>query len=87
MLGLPPLPRTLDAALRDVEHERPAVRLSALRDLVRLARGPARPRAVSALAQALLRDPSAESRSEAALGLADAGAHEARAELLAALED
>src|SRR5262245_55996315 len=87
MLGPALLPRTLEAALRDVKHERPAVRLSALRDLVRLTRGPARLRAVAALGEALLRDPSAESRSEAALGLADAGAHEARAELLAALED
>ena len=41
MLGLPPLPRTLDAALRDIAHERQHVRHSALRDLVRLAEGPA----------------------------------------------
>ncbi len=87
MLGLPPLPRTLDAALRDIEHERPHVRLSALRDLVRLADGPARPRALAALGRTLLRDSSAELRAEAAVGLADARASEARAELLAALED
>jgi hypothetical protein len=87
MLGLPPLPRTLDAALRDITHERPHVRVSALRDLVRLAEGPARPRALAALAAALLRDPSAEIRAEAAVGLADCGAHEARAELVAGLED
>src|SRR5262245_46807930 len=87
MLGLPQLPRTLDAALRDIEHERQHVRLSALRDLVRLAAGPARPRAVAALGRALLRDASAELRTEAAVGLADAQASEARAELLAALDD
>lgn len=87
MLGLHPLPRTLEAALRDVEHERPAVRLSALRDLVRLADGPARPRAVAALGRALLSDPAAEMRGETAVGLADGRASEARAELLAALED
>lgn len=87
MLGLPPLPRTLEAALRDIAHERPHVRLSAVRDLVRLAESPARPRAIAALGGALLRDPSAEIRAEAAVGLADCGAHEARAELVAALED
>jgi hypothetical protein len=87
MLGLPPLPRTLDAALRDIEHERHGVRLSALIDLVRLSNGPTRPRAVHALSRALLRDPSAEVRAQAAVGLADSHASEARAELLAALDD
>jgi HEAT repeat protein len=87
MLGLPPLPRTLDAALRDIEHERQHVRLSALRDLVRLARGPARLGAIQALGSALLRDASAEIRTEAAMALADCEAREARDELLAALED
>jgi HEAT repeat protein len=87
MLGLPPLPRTLEAALRDIEHERQHVRLSALRDLVRLADGPARPRALAALGRVLLRDASAELRADAAVALADSSASEARAELLAALED
>ena len=87
MFGLPPLPRTLAAALRDIEHERQHVRLSALRDLVRLARGPARLAAIQALGSALLRDASAEIRTEAATGIADCEAREARAELLAALED
>jgi HEAT repeat protein len=87
MLGLPPLPRTLDAALRDIEHERQHVRLSALRDLVRLARSQARLGAIQALGRALLRDASAEIRTEAAMGLADCEATEASAELLAALED
>jgi HEAT repeat protein len=87
MFGLPPLTRTLEAALRDIEHERQHVRLSALRDLVRLARGPARLGAIQALGRALLRDASAEIRTEAATALADCEAREARAELLAALED
>ena len=87
MLGLPPLPRTLEAALRDLEHARPHVRLSALRDLVRLADGPMRPRALAALGRTLLGDSSAELRTEAAVALADAGAAEARVELLAALDD
>jgi hypothetical protein len=87
MLGLPPLPRTLEAALRDVAHERQHVRMSALRDLVRLAESPARPRAIAALGRALLRDPSAEIRAEAAIALADCRAHEARTELVAGLDD
>ena len=87
MLGLPPLPRTLEAALRDIAHERPHVRKSALKDLVRLAESPGRPRAIAALAGALLRDPSAEIRGEAAIALADCRAGEARAELVAGLDD
>jgi HEAT repeat protein len=87
MFGLPPLTRTLAAARRDIEHERQHVRLSALRDLARLARGPARLGAIQALGGALLRDASAEIRTEAATALADCEAIEARAELLAALED
>jgi hypothetical protein len=87
MLGLPPLPRTLEAALRDIAHERPHVRKATLRDLVRLAESPGRPRAIAALGGALLRDPSAEIRAEAAIALADCRAHEARAELVAGLDD
>src|SRR5215203_2892794 len=84
MLGLPPLPRTLEAALRDLEHERATVRLSALHDLARLSEGPARAPAIAALSGALLRDASAEIRADAAIALADCEASEARAELVAA---
>jgi hypothetical protein len=87
MFGPSPLPRTLDAALRDIEHTRVHVRRSALIDLVRLAATPDRPRAVSALARVLLADPSAELRTDAAIALADVEAREARAELFAALDD
>jgi hypothetical protein len=34
MLAPPPLPRTLDAALRDLASARPATRASAIADLV-----------------------------------------------------
>lgn len=88
MLGLPPLPRTLPAALRDIQHATEAVRLSAIRDLVRLSRFPGeRPAAIAALDRALLEDKSSECRSEAAVALADADASESRDVLLAALED
>jgi HEAT repeat protein len=87
MFGPSPLPRTLEAALRDIEHARPHVRRSALLDLVRLSAGPSRTRAIAALARVLRADSSAELRTDAAIALADAGAREARTELLAALDD
>jgi HEAT repeat protein len=88
MLGLPPLPRTLAAALRDIVDPKERVRLSAIRDLVRLTRvASERAAALSALGHALLRDSSAECRAEAAVALADADASESRDVLLAALED
>jgi HEAT repeat protein len=87
MFGLPPLPRTLEAALRDVSHERVDVRRSALHDLVRLAEGPSRPRAIGALARALQADVHADVRADAAIALADSKGREARAELLRALDD
>lgn len=88
MFGLRPLPRTLGAALRDIEHRRADVRHSSLRDLVRLARDDdARAAALAALERLLAKDPSAELRAAAALGLADAEAHGARDALLAAVDD
>jgi hypothetical protein len=88
MFGLPQLPRTLGAALRDIVHERPHVRHSAQRDLVRLSReAESRESAVAALARALRSDPSAELRAAAALALADVEGHEARDALHAALDD
>jgi HEAT repeat protein len=87
MFGLPPLPRTIEAALRDAEHREPHVRLSALADLVRLTRTDARERAVLALIGLLRSDANAEIRAEAAVGLADAGAQGARTALLATLDD
>jgi HEAT repeat protein len=88
MLGLPPLPRTLAAALRDVVHQRNHVRQSALRDLVRLAQAPdSRESAIAALERALASDPSVELRAEAAVALADSEAEGAQRALLAALDD
>jgi len=87
MLGLPPLPRNIAAALRDAEHGDARVRQSALGDLVRHARASERERATIAIIALLRSDPSPELRAEAALALADAGAVGARTALLAALED
>jgi HEAT repeat protein len=87
MFGLAPLPRTLEAALRDAEHPEPRVRLSALADLVRLTQTAERERAMLALIALLRSDAHAEIRAEAALGLADANATGASAALVAALDD
>jgi HEAT repeat protein len=87
MLGLPPLPRNIGAALRDAEHAEARVRQSALGDLVRHARASERERATIAIIGLLRSDPNPELRAEAALALADAGATGARTALLAALED
>ncbi|MGC4086455.1 MAG: HEAT repeat domain-containing protein [Polyangiaceae bacterium] len=67
-LGL--LPRSLDAALRDLGNPKPDVRLSALRDLTRYARS-GEQGAASALLEAL-KDADEGVRAAAALGLADA---------------
>jgi HEAT repeat protein len=88
MFGLPPLPRTLGAALRDVGHPKTDVRLSALRDLVRLAGGAdGRAEALGALERALSSDPLPGVRAEAAVALADADAVESVVALGAALDD
>jgi HEAT repeat protein len=87
MLGLPPLPRNIAAALRDAEHADARVRLSALGDLVRHTRENERERATIAIIGLLRSDPSPELRAEAALALADASATGARTALLAALDD
>lgn len=88
MLGLPPLPRTLAAALRDITHRDDRVRASALRDLVRHARSERdRPEALAALERVLAADSKLELRADAAVALADADAMESRGALLRALDD
>lgn len=88
MWGLPPLPRTLAAALRDVGHARPDVRHSSIRDLVRLASaGEGRAEALAALERVLASDASAALRAEAAVALADAEAAESVEALGRALDD
>jgi HEAT repeat protein len=82
-----PLPRTLEAAVRDVTHKKPEVRMSAVRDLGRIAGGDERKAALAALVRALEHDETAAVRSEAAIALADAQAHECLGALVAALDD
>lgn len=86
MFQAPALPRTLAASLRDVAAKQPAVRESAVRDLVKHA-DEAREEVVRALERALRDDDAPSVRSAAALGLADVGGNEALPALLVAMED
>jgi len=87
MLPLSPLPRTLSAALRDIEHSKPTVRQAAVRDLGRLAGSAERSQALAALAKVLSKDAAPEIRAAAAVALADAGARECLNEILRATRD
>ena len=71
-----PLPRTLEATLRDSQSSKPRVRLSAVEDLVRWAEGEARVRCIQQLVTLLEQDPDLEVRAAAALGLADPTPHQ-----------
>lgn len=86
MLGFTPLPRTLDAALRDAQHARADVRLASLSDLKRHARGGSDD-AVRALVVRLKSDPEPQVRANAALSLADIDARTELDELVAATAD
>lgn len=86
MFNLAPLPRTLDAALRDLEHRKPEVRASAVSDLAARLKETPDARGSAALLDAL-KDASPSVRKKAALALADAGIKESREPLLALLED
>ncbi len=85
MLGLPSLPRTLEAALRDVASKKPEIRASAIRDLVRYS-DEARPQIVRSI-EGALRDDDPRVRGLAATALSDIGAKEALPTLLVAVED
>ncbi|MFO0679805.1 MAG: HEAT repeat domain-containing protein [Polyangiaceae bacterium] len=89
MFSPPLLPRTLEAAKRDLASAKPEVRASAIRDLVRHASSEASVRkdAVTAFARMLSEDVSPPVRAEAAVALADLDGHEAHAALLVAIED
>lgn len=87
MFQLRPLPRTLEAALRDVRDAKLSVRLSALKDLARLARDGERQQAIAGLCERLGEDDSADVRADAALALADCEARSALDHLLRASED
>src|SRR5882724_2811995 len=86
MLGFTPLPRTLEASLRDVEDARPEVRLATLVDLKRHARGGS-DKAVRALVARLQADPEPQVRAGAALALADIDARAELEALVAATAD
>jgi hypothetical protein len=88
MLGPPPLPRNLEAAVRDLGSVRPEVRVSAIEDLVRHAdrNDFVRTRAVPLIAERL-KDAHPRVRSSAAVALADLSAEEALPALLVAVED
>lgn len=88
MLGPPPLPRTLEASLRDLGSAKPEVRASAIQDLVRHARADEslRDRARS-LVEARLEDPHPGVRSAAAVALGDLSAADGLPKLLLAVDD
>src|SRR5689334_5745484 len=85
MFRAPSLPRTLEAALRDVHSPTAKVRAEATRELVPHAEE-AREKVVRAL-EACLRDEAASVRSVAAISLADIEARESLPSLLLAIED
>jgi HEAT repeat protein len=84
-----PLPRTLEAAFRDLASDRAATRVSAVRDVVRhaLRSDEARSRAIGAFERILTDDAAPSVRAGAAVALADVAAVEALPKLLVALED
>jgi len=84
MFGIRSLPRTLEAALRDLGHAKNETRISALHDLARLTETDARPRALQALCEVLASDADLHVRAAAALALGDANAKESRNALLEA---
>jgi HEAT repeat protein len=88
MLAPPPLPRTLEASLRDLSSKKAESRASAIVDLVRHARLDAgtREQAIPRLSQALT-DEAPVVRSAAAVALGDLVASEALPGLLVAIED
>jgi hypothetical protein len=86
MWSPPLLPRTLDAALRDLGETSAKIRASACADLAQHHEGSGRDRVIRALLQAL-EDPEPEVRAEAARGLGLARAAEGLARLSVALED
>jgi HEAT repeat protein len=88
MFAPPPLPRTLAASLRDIQAEKPAVRASAVSDLVRhAARDDEARRTAIPLFEKALGDDSPVVRSAAAVALADVRGKEALPALLVAIED
>jgi HEAT repeat protein len=85
MFRAPQLPRTLEAALRDLGDKKPSVRESAVHDLVPHAEA-TRARVLDALTKTL-RDEAPSVRAAAATALADVDGREAMDALLAAADD
>ncbi len=88
MLAPPPLPRTLEASVRDLDSARPEIRVSAIADLLRHARenSAVRERALPLL-EKRLDDPQSKVRAAAAVALADLDAKDAVPALLRAVDD
>ncbi len=88
MLAPPPLPRNLEASLRDLGSTRPEVRASAASDLVRHAQrdGALRARAVPLLEERL-GDATASVRAAACVGLGDLEARESIPRILERVDD
>lgn len=89
MFGPTPLPRTLEASLRDVSSDDAKVRASAFADLARHtdADGVARTRIVAALERGILREDDVRVRVAAVLAVADLEATEVVPAVLMATED
>jgi HEAT repeat protein len=85
----PPLPRTLEASLRDLSSTRAVMRRGAIADLIRHARADeaVRTKAIPLFEKALAEDAASEVRAAAAVALGDVSAHEALQTLLVAIED
>lgn len=87
MFQPPPLPRTLDAALRDVCDPKLHVRRSAVSDLSRLASGFSRAAALEALQRAAVQDADPQLRADAVLALANCEAGSALETIVLAAAD
>lgn len=89
MLSLPPLPRNLEAAFRDLSSKKVDVRRGAVLDVVKHGLGDenVRQRAVTELVRLLQTDASGQVRASSCVGLADLGADTALPALIVAVED
>lgn len=83
--SLPPLPRTFEACLRDIKDDKPAVRISALADLVR--HTDERESEVVRAVMSCANDKVVDVRAAAMSALGEVGANDALPVLLAAVED
>lgn len=87
MFALPPLPRTVAAALRDVESKRSDIRRSAIVDLVRHVDSSERQAVVAALKRSLRSDGDPAIRALTAIAIADNTIADLLPDLLEALKD